>query len=242
LHYQPIVALATDEVVGFEALVRWQRPDLGLVYPDEFIQTAEDMGLIVFIGLWVLREACQTMHHWQLEFPQTRALSVSINISACQFAQPDLVVQIGKIIDETGIDPTSVRLELTESVAMGDVEQTIRQLAQIRALGVRISIDDFGTGYSSLSYLHSLPLDVLKIDRSFISRMDESSDSLQIVQTIMNLAKNLGMDVVAEGTETAAQVAHLKALGCEFGQGYYFSRPVAAARIHAMLQNMYVST
>jgi predicted signal transduction protein with EAL and GGDEF domain len=236
LHYQPIVALANGEIAGFEALVRWQRPDLGLVYPDDFIQTAEDMGLIVFIGLWVLREACQTMHQWQLEFPQLRTSSISINISACQFAQPDLVAQIGKIIGETGIDPTSVRLELTESVAMGNVEQTIRQLSQIRALGVRISIDDFGTGYSSLSYLHSLPLDVLKIDRSFISRMNESSESLQIVQTIMHLAKNLDMDVVAEGTETEAHVAHLNALGCEFAQGYFFSRPVAAAQIRAMLQ------
>ncbi len=235
LHYQPIVRLSSAEVVGVEALVRWRKSDTELVYPGDFIDVAEDTGLILNLGIWVLREACRTMRQWHLEFPRQRPLTISVNISARQFAQPDLIQQVRQIIHETGIDPHTVRLEITESVTMGDAQRTVNVLSQLRDLGVRFSIDDFGTGYSSLSYLHRFSLDVLKIDRSFILRMDECNEGLQIVQTIISLARNLGIEVVAEGTETAAHVAQLKSLNCDFGQGYYFSRPVVAAGIRGLL-------
>jgi diguanylate cyclase (GGDEF)-like protein len=236
LHYQPIVLLSSAEVVGFEALVRWQKPGAELAYPGEFIDVAEDTGLILFLGLWVLREACFTMCEWQKEFPRQQALTISINISARQFAQSDLVQQVRDIIEETGIDPHTVRLEITESVTMGNAERTVQVLSQLKDLGVRFSIDDFGTGYSSFSYLHRFPLDTLKIDRSFISRLEQGCDSLEIVKTIMNLARNLGMQVVAEGTETEAHVDLLRSLGCDFGQGYFFSRPLTATAIRDLLQ------
>ena len=225
LHYQPIVALATGRTTGFEALVRWRRAG-ELVYPGEFIDVAEDTGLILFLGLWVLREACATLRRWHAEFPRAAPLTMSVNVSARQFAQADFVPQVAQIVRETGVDARALRLEITESVTMGDAERTIQVLTSLREIGVRLSIDDFGTGYSSLSYLHRLPLDVLKIDRSFVAAMRPGSDGLQIVNTIMDLARNLGMDVVAEGTETAEQVAHLASLGCDFGQGYFFSRPI----------------
>jgi diguanylate cyclase (GGDEF)-like protein len=234
LHYQPIVALATGRTTGFEALVRWRRAG-ELVYPGEFIDVAEDTGLILFLGLWVLREACATLRRWHAEFPRAAPLTMSVNVSARQFAQADFVPQVAQIVRETGVDARALRLEITESVTMGDAERTIQVLTSLREIGVRLSIDDFGTGYSSLSYLHRLPLDVLKIDRSFVAAMRPGSDGLQIVNTIMDLARNLGMDVVAEGTETAEQVAHLTSLGCDFGQGYYFSRPVDE---EAMLQRL----
>ncbi|MFL9913259.1 putative bifunctional diguanylate cyclase/phosphodiesterase [Paraburkholderia sp. RL17-337-BIB-A] len=236
VHYQPIVSLKTREVAGFEALVRWQKSPSELVYPGEFIAVTEDTGLILFLGMWVLREACRTLCDWQKEFPRDPPLTVSVNVSARQFNQPDLVKHVRQIIDETGVDPATVTLEITESVTMNDAEHAIRILSQLREIGVRFSIDDFGTGYSSLSYLHRLPLDILKIDRSFISAMSEGGESLSIVRTIMRLAKDLGIDVVAEGTETIAQLDHLNALDCEFGQGYYFSRPLDASNIREMLE------
>ncbi|AYC32980.1 EAL domain-containing protein [Pseudomonas cavernae] len=235
LHYQPVVSLASGEMVGVEALVRWQKSPTELVYPGDFIQVAEETGLILFLGLWVLREACMTMARWHREFPRPLPLTVSVNLSARQFAQPDLVQQVGRIIAETGIRPDCVRLELTESVSMADSEHTATLLDQLHALGVRISIDDFGTGYSSLSYLHRFPLDVLKIDRSFVARLDQGPEGQQIVQTILSLARNLGIEVIAEGAETATQVHYLRALGCAFGQGYYFSKPVASAELSALL-------
>jgi predicted signal transduction protein with EAL and GGDEF domain len=236
VHYQPIVSLKTREVAGFEALVRWQKSPAELIHPGEFISVAEDTGLILFLGMWVLREACRTLCNWQKAFPRDKPLTVSVNVSARQFSQPDLVQQIRQIIEETGVDPATVTLEITESVTMSDAEHAIRVLSQLREIGVRFSIDDFGTGYSSLSYLHRLPLDILKIDRSFISAMSEGGESLSIVRTIMRLAKDLGIDVVAEGTETIAQLDHLSALDCEFGQGYYFSRPLDASGIRELLK------
>jgi predicted signal transduction protein with EAL and GGDEF domain len=236
LHYQPIVELGGETVVGFEALVRWQRTPTELVYPDQFIQVCEDTGLIVELGLWVMLEACRTMRAWQWRFPRETPLTISINVSARQFAQADLVQRVGEIIEATGILAPSVRLEITESVTMGEVEQTIRVLGQLKALGVLLSIDDFGTGYSSLSYLHRFPIDILKIDRSFVSQMDAGSDGLQIVRTIISLADNLGLAVVAEGAETQAQATQLKSLGCDYCQGYFFSRPVSAAAIEGMLE------
>ncbi|MBS1813798.1 MAG: EAL domain-containing protein [Acidobacteria bacterium] len=236
LHYQPIVLLSTAEIIGFEALVRWQKPDSDLVYPGDFIDVAEDTGLILFIGMWVLREACRTMRLWQQEFPRQQPLIISINVSARQFAQQDIVQQIRQIIHETGIDPHTVKLEITESVTMDDAERTVRVLSELKELGVRFSIDDFGTGYSSFSYLHRFPVDTLKIDRSFISRMEQSGESFEIVQTIMHLSRNLGMQVVAEGTETEAHVETLRSLGCDFGQGYFFSKPLSNAAAHDLLQ------
>ncbi|MGS0754867.1 putative bifunctional diguanylate cyclase/phosphodiesterase [Roseateles sp. GG27B] len=236
LHYQPIVELGGEAVVGFEALVRWQRTPTELVYPDKFIQVCEDTGLIVELGLWVMDEAFRTMRAWQLQFPRETALTISVNVSARQFVQADLVDRVRDRIEATGIPASSVRLEITESVTMGQVEQTIRVLDQLKALGVLLSIDDFGTGYSSLSYLHRFPVDILKIDRSFVSQMDAGSDGLQIVRTILSLADNLGMAVVAEGAETQAQVTQLKLLGCDYCQGYFFSRPVAAAAAKRLLE------
>jgi predicted signal transduction protein with EAL and GGDEF domain len=235
LHYQPIIELQAGTIVGVEALVRWQRRPDELVYPGDFIDVAEDTGLILYIGMWVLREACRQMHQWHRQFPRAKPLTVSVNISPRQFVQPNLVEQIKQIVAETGIDPNTLRLEITESVTMGDVERTIRILSQLREIGVRFSVDDFGTGYSSLSYLHRFPLDVLKIDRSFVMRMNEDHERLQIVQTIMTLARNLGIEVVAEGTETEMQVDHLRNIGCDFGQGFFFSRALAPETVTDLL-------
>lgn len=237
LHYQPIVALATGEVVGFEALVRWRKSENELISPSGFIDVAEETGLILLLGMWVLREACTTMAEWHRDCPEKRKLTISVNLSARQFAQPDLVQQIGQIIEETGIDPHTVRLEITESVTMDNAERTVSVLSQLRNLGIQFSIDDFGTGFSSLSYLHRFPLKTLKIDRSFISRMGQDNDSAAIVQTMMNLARDLGMEVVAEGTETEEHINQLRLLGCGFGQGYFFSRPMEASAIRNFLQS-----
>ncbi|HVV92111.1 MAG TPA: GGDEF domain-containing protein [Hyphomicrobiales bacterium] len=235
LHYQPIVALESREVVGFEALVRWQRSPQELVYPDRFIAVAEETGLIVFIGLWVLREACRTAARWQRAFPRPQPLTMSINLSPRQFQQPDLVEQVRAIVTEAGVAPETVHLEVTEGVTIDDPERTIRIIEELRAFGVGVGIDDFGTGYSSLSYIHRLPLDVLKIDRSFVLGMDASGEGRQIVRTIMDLAQNLDIDVIAEGAEQASHVDQLQAMGCHFGQGYFFSRPVEAAAAEALL-------
>jgi predicted signal transduction protein with EAL and GGDEF domain len=226
VHYQPIVSLSESRIVGFEALVRWQRPEFGLVMPAGFISVAEDTGLILWIGNWVLLEACRQMHAWNRDFPCTPRFSVAVNISAKQFAQPDLVAHIAQILRETGLAPESLKLELTESVTMRDEERTTRILSELRDLGVRLCIDDFGTGYSSLSYLRRFALDILKIDRSFISEMLTNGESREIVKTILNLGNNLGMDVVAEGVESTEQMSLLKSLGCHFAQGYFFSRPL----------------
>lgn len=236
LHYQPIVSLGDQTMTGFEALVRWQRPGHGLVYPNDFINIAEETGLIVALGTWVLREACRTAKQWQQEFPQDQPLTISVNLSARQFAEPDLVEQVRHVLEDVDIDPGTVRLEVTESVTMGNAERAIRVLSQLKELGIRLSLDDFGTGYSSLSYLQRFPLDVLKIDRSFVSAMCRSSESLQIIKTIVSLARNLGMLVVAEGAETEAEVVQLRALGCDFSQGYFFSKPIGEVEIATLLR------
>ena len=226
IHYQPIVSLETSQLRGFEALVRWQHPTRGLISPLKFIPVAEETGLIIPIGQWVLYEACRQMRQWQERFPTNPPLSISVNLSSKQFMQPDLVEQIKEILHETGLDPRSLKLEITESAVMENIEATTDMLHQLRGLGVDLSIDDFGTGYSSLNYLHRFPLCTLKIDRSFVSRMDENQEHTEIVRTIMLLARNLGMDVVAEGVETEEQRAQLRALECEYGQGYFFSKPM----------------
>ncbi len=237
VYYQPIVKLETGSVIGLEALVRWQHPERGLVAPMEFIPVAEETGLIMPIGLWVLEEACFQMHGWQQHSSPNRLLSISVNLSGRQLAQPDLIEEIQAILQRTGLDPRSLKLEITESVVMENAEATTSKLRQLRALGVQLSIDDFGTGYSSLSYLHRFPVTTLKIDRSFVSRMHLGNENLEIARTITTLAHNLGMDVVAEGVETEAQAEQLKKLGCEYGQGYLFFKPMSKEEANLLLRS-----
>ena len=237
VYYQPIVSLQNGCLTGFEALIRWQRPGFGLVPPADFIPVAEETGLIVPIGSWVLREACSQMRAWRLRFPSEATLTIAVNFSAKQFIQPDLVEQVTVILRETGLDPGSLKIEFTESVAMQDAERTARILNEFKAVGLCTSIDDFGTGYSSLSYLSRLPLDILKLDRTFVSGMDKNKESRQVVHTIISLAHNLGMDVVAEGIETVEQADELKSLGCHYAQGYFFSKPIDKACVENLLKS-----
>jgi EAL domain-containing protein (putative c-di-GMP-specific phosphodiesterase class I) len=234
LHYQPIVSLRSDEIIGFEALVRWQPPGLELVYPGDFIPVAEETGIIVPLGLWVLGQACRQARAWN-RAGRARPLTMSINLSPRQFAERDLVQAVETVLRETGVDPALIRLELTESGTMGDPERAAQVMSQLKSLGVALSIDDFGTGYSSLAYLHRFPLDSLKIDRSFVAGLLDKAESRQIITTIMALAKGLGMEVVAEGIETSEQAVELRRLGCDFGQGYLFSRPLTSSDAAALL-------
>lgn len=222
LHYQPIVSLQTNRLVGFEALIRWQHPQQGLISPAKFIPIAEETGLIAPIGDWVLREACLQMQRWQRQFCDWKLLSVNVNLSSKQFT-PQLVEQIRQTLEETGLEAKYLKLEITESVLMSHAESAIATLTQLKQLGVQLAIDDFGTGYSSLSYLHRFPIDTLKIDRSFIQKVDVDGEQLAIVRTIITLAWNLGMEVVAEGIETTKQLAQLRSLHCEYAQGFLFS-------------------
>jgi diguanylate cyclase (GGDEF)-like protein len=239
LQYQPIVSLGTGAVRGFEALVRWRHPERGVIQPAKFIPVAEETGMIIPIGLWVLGEACRQIRRWQGLCPADEPLTINVNLSGKQFMQPDLLEQIEAVLQETGLDPRSLKLEITESVVMENIESATRTLERLRALGVELSIDDFGTGYSSLSYLQRFPVSTLKIDRSFVSRMTESEGTAEIVRTIMKLAQNLGMGVVAEGVETERQREQLKALECEFGQGYYFAGPMDWEAAEAILMNCF---
>jgi diguanylate cyclase (GGDEF)-like protein len=231
VHYQPLIDLATDQPVGFEALVRWNHPTRGLVPPHAFIPLAEESGLIVPLGRTVLRTACRQAARWRAEGNPDQPLFVSVNLSARQFAQPELADEIAALLDEMGLDPSGLELEITESVLMDQSERGLEALTRLRALGVRLVLDDFGTGYSSLSYLKHLPLDTIKIDRSFVSGIDEPADR-SIVEAVVALAHGLGIGVVAEGIETEAQRAILRSLGCDLGQGYLFSPalPADAAR------------
>jgi len=235
VYYQPILNLQTNCISGFEALVRWQHPERGLVSPAEFIPVAEDTELIMPIGHFVLLEACRQMKDWQSRWQLAAPLTLSVNLSSKQFKQADLVEQIKQVLYQTKFDAECLRLEITESVVMENAESATAMLRQLRSLGVQISIDDFGTGYSSLSYLHRFPVNILKIDRSFISRMAVDEESLGIVETIMALASKLKMTVVAEGIETEAQNKQLKEFGCEFGQGFLFSKPVPAREAEELI-------
>lgn len=230
MYYQPVISLEMGKIVGFEALVRWQHPRQGLVTPDRFLKVAKETGLIIPIGRWALQEACRQIAIWQERFESKYPIIVGVNLSARQFMHPDLVSEIREIIRSTAIAPEWLRLEVTESVIMDDVEMTIALLHQLKELNVKLSIDDFGTGFSSLGYLPRFPVDVLKIDRSFIGRMEDSSegDNLAIVRTILMLARALNLDAIAEGVETARQLQQLRSLGCKYVQGYYFQRPIPA--------------
>ena len=232
--YQPIISLQTGKVVGFEALIRWQSPGK-FISPAEFIPLAEETGLIIPLGEWILKESCRQLKNWQEQFSLPSPLSLSVNLSSQQFSQPDLTERVEKILKETKLDGHNLKLEITESMAMQDVETTIATILRLKAFNLRFSIDDFGTGYSSLSYLHRFPVDTLKVDRSFVSRMEESSENLAIVQTVIMLSHKLGMDVVAEGVEKASQMEILRELGCEYAQGYYFSKPLNSEAATALL-------
>ena len=233
--YQPIVALASGEIAGFEALLRWQHPTRGLLGPIEFIPVAEETGLIRELGWWNLREACRQISEWRGGLIAQRRLTISVNLSAKQFLQPNLVEDIRKLLIELALPPEALKLEITESTVMADPSAAVEMLQQIKSLGIHLAIDDFGTGYSSLSYLHRFPLDTLKIDRSFISGMGDDGQGMEIARTILPMANNLRLDVVAEGVETIQQVALLKKLHCKYGQGYYFSRPLSAEGTAALL-------
>ena len=226
LHYQPIVELATGNIVGVEALIRWHHPTQGLIPPDRFIPIAEETGFILKLGNWALREACRHLRQWQKQHIVTSSFSVSVNVSAHQFAQPDFVKQIDEILAETQIDPQCLKLEITETVIMQDTAFVTDNISGLQQRSIQLSIDDFGTGYSSLSYLHSFSVENLKIDRLFIHRMHKSENNFGVVTAIVQIAKAMRMNLIAEGIETSEQLAQLKVLGCQFGQGYLFSKPL----------------
>ncbi len=235
LHYQPVVSLATGAVAGFEALVRWPHPQRGLVAPGEFIPTLEETGLIRSLGGWVLREACRQLRAWTLAHPERAEVFVSVNLSGRQFTEPNLVARVAEVLRETGVGGERLKLEVTETVFVENHEAAAKVLAELKRLGIQIQIDDFGTGYSSLRYLDQFPIDMLKIDRSFVSRIRSEGQGAEIARTIVGLGRNLEIAVVAEGVETPAQLEYLRRVGCDYAQGYIFSRAVDAAEAEEML-------
>ncbi len=236
LHYQPIIALNTCTIVGFEALLRWQHPQRGLLPPSEFLRIAEEAGLMVQIGWWIVHAACRQLRAWHTQFPDLRPLSVSVNLSGSELTRSDVVERIRQTLEDTGLDAHSLKLEITENVMMDHAETTIATLEALRDLGIQLCIDDFGTGYSSLRYLHRFPIRILKIDRSFVSNLNNDIESAIITQSIVMLSHTLGLEIVAEGIETDAQLAYLQELHCEYGQGYRFARALASDAIEALLR------
>jgi diguanylate cyclase (GGDEF)-like protein len=235
MHYQPIVDLENGRIVGFEGLVRWMHPERGIVSPNSFIAIAEETGLIVPLGWWVLEESCRQTREWQKIYPSDPPLFINVNVSGKLFTKRGIVERLMNVLETTQLPAASLRLEVTENVVLDHVDIALENLQQLRALGIELSIDDFGTGYSSLSYLQRFHYDQLKIDRSFVSRLSQGSDSRAIIQTILGLASNLGIGVVAEGVETAEQAERLRQMACPHGQGFWFSRPVAAAAAESLL-------
>ncbi len=236
IHYQPVVALTNGKIIGFEALLRWNSPELGLLPPTNFISQADDAGLLVPIGRWMMREACRQMARWQRKYPSNPPLTISINIAAHQLSQQELPEEIETILRETNLVPGSLRLEITENTVMTNVNANIVKLKRLKSMGVQVEIDDFGTGYSALQYLARLPIDAIKIDRTFISRIDSDENYLRVVQTILGLARNLGLAVVAKGVESESQWVMLRAMGVEYGQGYLFNRPVEVEDVGALIE------
>lgn len=231
VYYQPVINLAKGRLVGFEALARWHHATRGWISPAEFIPVAEETGVIQQLSRWILRQACQQLLHWQRSFPEFAPLKMSVNLSAQELRKPTMVSEILQTLDEVGLEPHYLTLEITESMLIEDINQTIELLTELKRHHIQISIDDFGTGYSSLSYLHRLPADYLKIDRSFVGQMEKGNRNFQVVSTIVALSNQLGLDVVAEGVETQQQLRWLEQLGCEFGQGYWFAKPLPPQEI-----------
>ena len=226
VYYQPIACLSDGSLNGFEVLLRWRHPDRGLILPDEFIPIAEDTGLIIPIGRWVIKEACCQLQTWQAKFPTMAPLKMNVNLSGKQLRDADFIERLDQILTETGIASHCLELEITESTLIENAEVATNLFSQVRARNVQLSIDDFGTGYSSLSYLHRFPINSLKIDHSFVNQINPADQDLEIVRAITTLAHMLNMKVIAEGVETAYQLMQLRQLGCEFGQGYFLSKPL----------------
>jgi diguanylate cyclase (GGDEF)-like protein len=239
VYYQPIVSLQTGQLIGFEALSRWRHPERGLLPPAEFIPIAEETGMIMPIDRWVLRQACTQMRIWQENIPFFPSLTISVNMSGKQIAQPDLIEQIGQGLAESGLDAHCLKIEITESTIMENNVATADVFFRLKNMGVEVQIDDFGTGYSSLGYLHQFPVNALKIDRSFINLLDSASSNPEIAQTVVTLAHELGMAAVAEGVETESQLRQLRDLGCEFGQGFLLSVPLTSALVTEMLTEIH---
>lgn len=238
LHYQPIVALQSDRITGFEALVRWRHPARGMIAPSEFIPIAEEIGLMLSIGHWVLEEACQQLRAWHRQFPQQPPLTMSVNISGLQFADPGFVDQIIQTLTTADLDPATLRLELTESVWLNSTPAAITLFQQLNKMGIQLHIDDFGTGYSSLAYLQYFPIRMLKIDRTFLNKMSEGNNNQDLVRAVIAMAHDLGMETVAEGVETLDQLNQLKQFGCNYGQGYLLSRPIDRVSIEQLLDKI----
>jgi len=235
--YQPTVELASGKMVGVEALLRWEHPERGLLVPGEFIDVAEETGLIVPIGKWVIEQACRQAQRWQENRPRDDFPFVSVNLSSRQLDSPPLIGDIAGIIDQTGIDPTVLGLEITESVVMRDPEASTIALQALKGLGVRLAVDDFGTGYSSLAYLRRFPVDLLKVDRTFVSGLDDPDQDgdRAIVAAVVSLAHSLGLRAIAEGVETAEQLAELRSLGCDMAQGFLVAKPLSPHALDELL-------
>ena len=234
LHYQPVLEAQGGRLYGFEALVRWKHPTLGLLPPSHFMELAEDTGLVLPLGEWVLERACRTARAWADDHPGQTAV-MAVNLSARQFVDPDLCDRVSAVLQAVGLEPSSLVLEITETVVMGDTERTLATLRALKRLGVRLAIDDFGTGYSSLSYLKRFPLDVVKIDKSFVDGLGDSPVDREIVAAVIRLAAAVGMQTVAEGVETTGQLEQLRLLGCTLVQGYLLARPQPAAELDRVL-------
>lgn len=241
VYYQPIVSLQTGTIAGFEALLRWRHPQRGLVSPMEFIPTAEETGLITLIDWWTLQKACRQMRIWQEEFKLDQPLTINVNLSSKQFTQTDVLYQIDKILRQTRLNPSSLKLEITETVVMDNPDLVKALLLQLKERKISLCIDDFGTGYSSLSRLHNFPVNTLKIDRSFVNRIGASGENSEIIQAIVSIAKTLNMEVVAEGIENSEQILPLLALQCEYGQGYFFSKPLDSKAAQELLKSQLLS-
>ncbi|MDZ8239804.1 MAG: EAL domain-containing protein [Nostoc sp. ChiQUE01a] len=236
VYYQPIVSLTSGSILGFEALLRWEHSERGLLSPADFIPLAEETGLIFSIGKWVLHEACAQMQAWRASHSSNLLKKISVNLSLKQFSQPDLIEQIGQILKSTGLNADSLVLDITESVIVENGDRVIATLSQLREIGIQLSIDDFGTGYSSLGRLYNFPISLLKIDRSFISSISSNSKNLEIIEILVTLAHKLGVDVLAEGIETKEQLALVRKLNCEYGQGHFFSVPLNSSAAEALIK------
>jgi EAL domain-containing protein (putative c-di-GMP-specific phosphodiesterase class I) len=237
--YQPIVSLQFNQLIGFEALVRWQHPTRGLLYPRDFIPIAEESGLILTIDRWVLLQATRQMRQWQRQVPGIPQLIISVNISSRQITQPDLVEQVKQVLDETGLDPRFLKLEISEHSILDHDREVNGIFAGLQSLGIQIQIDDFGIGFSSLSYLSNYPISALKIDQTFVSRIGKDESQLKIIEAIIDLTHRLGVGVIAEGVETSSQLEQLKKMECEYGQGYLISKPLSEVEVRALLTELF---